>query len=114
MSPRGAVTTSILNVTVPVSALASLLSYEEIKKILPWLARIISTSPRLAAIVQNSLPSLALITFNGVLPFLLSCQCISPHIPLKWKATFSHDLALTIQGSHTSKALRRGAAQSTL
>ncbi|WVQ97942.1 hypothetical protein IAU59_005061 [Kwoniella sp. CBS 9459] len=56
---------------VPVSSLATLLSYEEIKKIMPWLAQVIDASPRLAAIVQNSLPSLALITFNGLLPFLL-------------------------------------------
>lgn len=50
------------------------MSYEEIKKIMPWLARFIGSSPRLAAIVQNSLPSLALITFNGLLPFLLECK----------------------------------------
>ncbi|WVR04534.1 hypothetical protein IAU60_001541 [Kwoniella sp. DSM 27419] len=56
---------------VPVSSLATLLSYEEIKKFMPWLARFINTSPRLATIVQNSLPSLALIAFNGLLPFLL-------------------------------------------
>lgn len=61
----------ILTWIVPVSSLATLMSYEEIKKIMPWLARLINSSPRLAAIVQNSLPSLALITFNGLLPFLL-------------------------------------------
>ncbi|ODN85669.1 membrane protein [Cryptococcus wingfieldii CBS 7118] len=56
---------------IPVSSLATLLSYQEIKKVWPALARVIDKSPRLAAIVQNSLPSLALITFNGLLPFLL-------------------------------------------
>nr|XP_019005258.1 uncharacterized protein I203_02105 [Kwoniella mangroviensis CBS 8507]OCF68719.1 membrane protein [Kwoniella mangroviensis CBS 8507] len=56
---------------VPVSSLATLLSYEEIKKIMPWLAKIIDASPRLAAIVQNSLPLLALTIFNGLLPFFL-------------------------------------------
>lgn len=59
------------------------MSYEEIKKIMPWLARLINSSPRLAAIVQNSLPSLALITFNGLLPFLLECKlelCLCGHI----------------------------------
>ncbi|WWC59373.1 uncharacterized protein I303_101925 [Kwoniella dejecticola CBS 10117] len=56
---------------VPVSALSTLLSYQEIKKIMPWLARIIDASPRLAAIVQNSLPLLALTIFNGLLPFFL-------------------------------------------
>lgn len=58
----------------PVSALASLLSYAEIEKAVPWLARLIKSSPRLAAIVQNSLPTLALIIFNALLPFLLSCK----------------------------------------
>ena len=58
----------------PVTSLATLLSYEEIKKVVPWLARAIDASPRLAAIVQNSLPSLAIIIFNGMLPFLLSCK----------------------------------------
>ncbi|WVQ84128.1 hypothetical protein IAT38_006275 [Cryptococcus sp. DSM 104549] len=56
---------------VPVSSLAALLSYNEIKKVMPWLARLIDNSPRLAALVQNSLPTLALIIFNGCLPFLL-------------------------------------------
>ncbi|WWD22163.1 hypothetical protein CI109_106652 [Kwoniella shandongensis] len=56
---------------VPVSTLATLLSYQEIKKLAPWLAKIIDSSPRLAAVFQNSFPSLALITFNGLLPFLL-------------------------------------------
>ena len=41
---------------------------------MPWLARLLNQSPRLAAVVQNSLPSLAIITFNGVLPFLLECE----------------------------------------
>jgi hypothetical protein len=39
----------------------------------PMLARIINQNPRLQAIVQNSFPSLAVITFNGLLPFFLSC-----------------------------------------
>ncbi|WVW78588.1 hypothetical protein I302_100544 [Kwoniella bestiolae CBS 10118] len=56
---------------VPVSSFATLLSYEEIKKIMPWLAKVIDASPRLAAIVQNSLPLLALTIFNGLLPFFL-------------------------------------------
>lgn len=58
------------------TSLASLLSYNEIKKVAPRLARLIDASPRLAAIVQNSLPSVAIITFNGLLPFLLSCQSL--------------------------------------
>jgi hypothetical protein len=56
---------------VPVGLLASLLSYAELKKATPWLVRFIDKSPKLRAIVQNSMPSLALISFNGLLPFLL-------------------------------------------
>jgi hypothetical protein len=59
--------------------MASLLSYAEIEKALPWLAKLIKSSPRLAAIVQNSLPTLALIVFNALLPFLLSCKLWSLH-----------------------------------
>nr|ODN96882.1 membrane protein [Cryptococcus depauperatus CBS 7855] len=60
----------LLTWIVPVSTLATLLSYQEIKKVMPWLAKVIDASPRLATIVQNSLPLLALLTFNGCLPFL--------------------------------------------
>ncbi|ORX34475.1 hypothetical protein BD324DRAFT_636070 [Kockovaella imperatae] len=55
----------------PVSTIATLLNYNEIKRVLPWLARLIDRSPRLEALVQNSLPSVSIITFNGLLPFLL-------------------------------------------
>ncbi|TRM57425.1 hypothetical protein BD626DRAFT_213405 [Schizophyllum amplum] len=56
---------------IPTSALASLLSYKEIKKTLPWLARLIDRNETVQAIVQNSLPSAAIITLNALLPFLL-------------------------------------------
>ena len=56
---------------IPVAALASLLSYEEIKKTMPWLAEIIDSNEQIRAIVQNSLPSVAMITLNALLPFLL-------------------------------------------
>ncbi|KAL1677598.1 hypothetical protein EV122DRAFT_213970 [Schizophyllum commune] len=56
---------------IPTSALASLLSYKEIKKTLPWLARLIDRNETIEAIVQNSLPSAAIITLNALLPFLL-------------------------------------------
>ncbi|ORY27742.1 hypothetical protein BCR39DRAFT_536914 [Naematelia encephala] len=56
---------------LPVTSLGTLLSYEEIKKLMPWLAKLINASPRLAAVVQNSLPSLAIVGFNSLLPFLL-------------------------------------------
>ncbi|KAF8312131.1 DUF221-domain-containing protein [Clavulina sp. PMI_390] len=56
---------------VPVSLLASLLSYEELKKATPWLVHLIDKAPSIRALVQNTLPSTALIVFNGVLPLLL-------------------------------------------
>lgn len=58
---------------VPISYLARLLNYESISKALPWLAKILDKSERLRALVQNSLPSLAVIGFNALLPFFLEC-----------------------------------------
>lgn len=63
----------------PVSLLASLLSYEELKRATPWLVRLLDKSASLRAIVQNALPSTALILFNGLLPFLLESE---------WKSLF--------------------------
>lgn len=60
---------------VPVSLLASLLSYEELKKATPWLARLIDKAPSIRALVQNTLPSTALILFNGLLPVVLEGEC---------------------------------------
>ena len=40
----------------------------------PWLAKLINRSPKIRAIVQNSLPSFGIIIFNSVLPFFLSCK----------------------------------------
>lgn len=57
----------------PVTALAGLLSYKEIKKVAPWLGRLIDSSPQIKAIVQNSLPSIALISLMALLPFILEC-----------------------------------------
>ncbi|EJD08522.1 DUF221-domain-containing protein [Fomitiporia mediterranea MF3/22] len=54
----------------PITALASLLSYEEIKKTMPWLGRWIDANDQLRAIVQNVLPSVAMISLNALLPFL--------------------------------------------
>ncbi|THG99126.1 hypothetical protein EW026_g3170 [Hermanssonia centrifuga] len=56
---------------IPVTALAGLLSYKEIKKTLPALARLIDANAPIRAIVQNSLPSVAMISLNACLPFLL-------------------------------------------
>lgn len=55
----------------PITALASLLSYNEIKKVMPWLGRLIDSNDQVRAIVQNSLPSVAMITLNAFLPFIL-------------------------------------------
>ncbi|KAF8838304.1 DUF221-domain-containing protein [Paxillus ammoniavirescens] len=55
----------------PITALASLLSYKEIKKVMPWLGRLIDNNDKIRAIVQNSLPSVAMITLNAILPFIL-------------------------------------------
>lgn len=55
----------------PITALASLLSYEEIKKAWPWLGRVIDSNDKIRALVQNSLPSVAMITLNAMAPFIL-------------------------------------------
>jgi len=55
----------------PITALASLLSYKEIKKAMPWLGRLIDSNEHVRAIVQNSLPSVVMITLNALLPFML-------------------------------------------
>lgn len=60
---------------IPVTTLASLLSYAEVKKAAPWLGRLIDLNPKIRALVQTSLPSLAVIALNGLLPFLLEGMC---------------------------------------
>lgn len=61
----------------PITALASLLSYKEIKKTMPWLGRLIDSNEKVRAIVQNSLPSAAMITLNALLPFVLEGTSLS-------------------------------------
>ncbi|KAL4243386.1 CSC1 family protein, partial [Abortiporus biennis] len=56
---------------IPVSALAGLLSYEEIVRTWPRLGELIAANPKIQEIIQNTIPSLALITLNACLPFLL-------------------------------------------
>ena len=56
---------------IPITGLAGLLSYKEINKTMPWLAKLIDRNDKIRAIVQNSLPSVAMITLNAFLPFLL-------------------------------------------
>ncbi|KAK2460006.1 hypothetical protein APHAL10511_008012 [Amanita phalloides] len=55
----------------PITGLASLLSYKEIKKAMPWLGEMIDANDRVRVIVQNSLPSMAMILLNALLPFIL-------------------------------------------
>jgi len=55
----------------PIAALASLLSYKEIKRVMPWLGQVIDANEEIRAIVQNSLPSVAMILLNALLPFIL-------------------------------------------
>ncbi|KAF8154629.1 hypothetical protein B0H34DRAFT_752640 [Crassisporium funariophilum] len=55
----------------PITALAGLLSYKEVKKAMPWLGRIIDRREGVRAVVQNSLPSVAMVTLNAMLPFFL-------------------------------------------
>ncbi len=55
----------------PIAALASLLSYEEIKRVMPWLGRFIDSNETISAVVQNLLPSVALISLMALLPFIL-------------------------------------------
>ncbi|KAH9048051.1 DUF221-domain-containing protein [Lactarius hengduanensis] len=56
---------------IPITGLAGLLSYKEIKKTMPWLGHLIDSNEKIRAIVQNSLPSAAMITLNAFLPFVL-------------------------------------------
>ncbi|GAA5944356.1 uncharacterized protein JCM15063_006571 [Sporobolomyces koalae] len=62
--------------SVPVAALASLLSWDTVKETVPRLAAIIEKSPRLRGIIQTTLPSLALVIFNNFLPYFLEALSI--------------------------------------
>lgn len=64
-----------LTLPVPVSALATLLSYDELSRLFPSLTKVLDKSPPLRAFVQNSLPSMALIGFNALLPSALEVLC---------------------------------------
>lgn len=55
----------------PVSQLARLLSFDTIWRLSPGLGRLIQRFPVIQGFVQTSLPSLALIGFNALLPYLL-------------------------------------------
>ncbi|GAA6025636.1 hypothetical protein JCM11491_007153, partial [Sporobolomyces phaffii] len=62
--------------SVPVAALASLLSWNTVKETAPKLAKWLDKSPRLRGVVQTTLPSLALVIFNNFLPFFLEALSI--------------------------------------
>ncbi|KAI0720255.1 hypothetical protein C8T65DRAFT_633946 [Cerioporus squamosus] len=55
---------------IPITGLASLLSPEEIRKTMPWLADLMDRNERLGALMQT-LSSLGMVTLNATLPFLL-------------------------------------------
>jgi hypothetical protein len=61
----------------PITFLASLLSYKEIKKAMPWLGDLIDRNDKIRAIVQNSLPSVAMISLNALAPFILEGEYIA-------------------------------------
>lgn len=61
----------------PITFLASLLSYKEIKKAMPWLGELIDRNDKIRAIVQNSLPSVAMISLNALAPFILEGMYVS-------------------------------------
>ncbi|GAA5863074.1 hypothetical protein JCM8547_002789 [Rhodosporidiobolus lusitaniae] len=57
--------------SIPVVALVGLLSWETIKDVAPRFAKLLSKSPRLRSLIQTSLPSLAIVAFNNLLPMFL-------------------------------------------
>ena len=59
----------------PVAAVATLLSFSEIERLFPWLAHLIEASPTIGALVQTTLPSLAIIIFNAALPYVFEWLC---------------------------------------
>jgi hypothetical protein len=89
-----------------------LLSFQEIEKVFPRLAELIKSSPTIGAIVQTTLPSTAIIIFNGALPYLLEILCyyqgfrsktdIERSLLKKWvhlpKCSFGTDDWLTVSG----------------
>ncbi|KAG6844854.1 hypothetical protein H0H87_003097 [Tephrocybe sp. NHM501043] len=85
----------------PISALASLLSYEEIKRTMPWLGSLIDQNAQIRAIVQNSLPSVAVITLNACLPFLLEGQTNAIALPVHISDISS---ALTYQQGYRARS----------
>lgn len=67
----------------PVSQLARLLSYDTIEHASPGLAKLIRRFPVIQGLIQTSLPSLALIGFNALLPYLLEWYSIMQGLQAK-------------------------------
>ena len=44
---------------------------------MPWLGHLIDSNEKIHAIVQNSLPSVAMITLNAFIPFVLEGSVLS-------------------------------------
>lgn len=60
---------------IPVSFFGAFLSDKEIKRVAPWLWRFMKNNPRAGAFIQNTGPTLILISFNSLLPFFLEWLC---------------------------------------
>lgn len=56
----------------PISFFAAFLNLKSIKKVFPWLAKALTSSPELAALVQGFLPTLAFTIFNACVPFIFA------------------------------------------
>ena len=89
----------------PITGLASLLSYKEIKKTMPWLGRIIDSNDRIRVVVQNSLPSVAMITLNAFLPFMLEGKCRYSMTPAHSDHRYSYDVYPRISRSQLDRVL---------
>ncbi|KAL6304476.1 hypothetical protein BKA93DRAFT_825654 [Sparassis latifolia] len=74
---------------IPITGLASLMSYKEIKKAMPWLGQLIDANQQIRAIVQNSLPSVAMIMLNALLPFLLEALTYVQGFPARSLVEYS-------------------------
>jgi hypothetical protein len=89
----------------PITALASLLSYKEIKKVMPWLGRLIDNNDKIRAIVQNSLPSVAMITLNAILPFILEGKVGLSALATPRLISYRIDICSGLQSSQLGRVL---------
>jgi hypothetical protein len=66
----------IFSWTVPSSAVATLLSLNSLKKIFPWLERLAESNEILKSFIQGTLPTLAVVALNAVIPMVMQCKYI--------------------------------------